>query len=84
MYSAVPFPDENSESESDSDDRFKGEAQLPRAQKLSQQGCRESAFSADACVAPVSLTGLMWRGDRQARYQNNRAGATGKSVLIDT
>lgn len=82
MYSAVPFPDENSESESDSDDRFKGEAQLPRVRKLSQQGCRESAFPSDACVVAVSLTGLMWRGDRQPRYQNSRAGSH-REVWID-
>lgn len=43
---AVTFSDENSESESDSDDRFKGEAWLSKSMEpFPSPGCRESFSS---------------------------------------
>lgn len=58
---AVTFTDENSESESDSDDRFKGEAWNPFPALAV-----ESPPLPPAHIVPTSPVGLLWKGHRQA------------------
>lgn len=78
LIPAVSFPDENSESESDSDDRFKGETWCPLP---AMAAWTHSAFPSFAYVVLVSHADPVWRGQSQASDPTTKWEAIGKSIL---
>lgn len=70
---AVTFPDENSESESDSDDRFKGEVWLPKnTEPLPSPLCRDSPPSLYTYSSNVPIWPALER-QQAGRIAANRA-----------
>ena len=77
LHSALTFPDENSESESDSDDRFKGETWL-----LESRGPFPALVEGylSAFVVPVSQSGPVGKGISRQDTRPTEQGALGESI----